>query len=621
MPLNFVGKISTRLVLVSLIGLLAVVLGFFIFSPTQALTVATFGAYWIILVAIALWGLMLWRIARDWWAGWKFTWQAGGCILLVLACGTLLQLHEPRGFKILMDEIMLLGSSMSLHLDKSPLVPIRGNDLQGAFQLLSGILDKRPLFFPVLLSMVHDVAGYRPANAWYLNGVLTYVFLGLSFLIGQRIAGRRGGVVAVLLLTSLPLLSQQATGGGFELLNLVMQAATLLLGIRYVERNDDVSLSAFCLATVLLAQTRYESVLFILPVAALVAWMWWRHREVRLPWPVMICPLLLVPYPLQHRVFDVRAESWELSSRPGYESVFSPAYIPENLGHALAFFFDFTRNAPNSPLLAVGGLLALPFFLLALVRKARDLRGAAPTDVVLVFFSAGFVALTGLLMCYFWGKFDDPVIRRLSLPQHLFMAIAVVALLAHVRAAPRVWTGMIVGIVAFLFAWSIPVMARHTYTLQHTSGREVAWRQEFIRRHLATDFMVIDNSSIIWLTHEVASTPMPYARARRDAISFLMRNRSFSAIYVFQRFDVDERTNQLMLKKEEDLGPEFTLETVEERRLGVLSLSRISKVVAVKAGPADPADARETEDFSKLTPAEREKIRAKYFETWLRNLP
>ena len=73
---------------------------------------------------------------------------------------------ETFGFKIVMDEIMLLGTSMSMHLDRTVLTPVRGNDIQGTFVILDGLMDKRPLFFPFLASLLHDLTGYRPANAF-----------------------------------------------------------------------------------------------------------------------------------------------------------------------------------------------------------------------------------------------------------------------------------------------------------------------------------------------------------------------------------------------------------------------------------------------------------------------
>ena len=55
---------------------------------------------------------------------------------------------------------------------------------------------------------------------------------------------------------------------------------------------------------------------------------------------VIFAPLLMVHYPLQHRIFDVRASAWEMGSKPGYTTPFSVSYIPENLEHALKFLFD-----------------------------------------------------------------------------------------------------------------------------------------------------------------------------------------------------------------------------------------------------------------------------------------
>ena len=246
-----------RLSLLGLNAALALVLGFFALSPDLSLRAVIYGGYWAMLGLTLTFGWSLWRIAvadLPSWTHWREMprWPAG----LIGACGLLLLVHESYGFKILMDEIMLLGTSMSMHFDKTALVPMRGHDLQGAFQLLAGQLDKRPLFHPFLVSTLHDLTGYRPENAFVLNTGLTFILLALAYHAGRRIAGRGAGAVAVLLLTSLPLLAQNATGGSFELLNLVMILATLLLGMRWVERRDPDSLSALCLSAVLLAQTR-----------------------------------------------------------------------------------------------------------------------------------------------------------------------------------------------------------------------------------------------------------------------------------------------------------------------------------------------------------------------------
>lgn len=610
-----------RLVLFLLIAALAVILGFAAFTPEQSLQAVIYGGYWAMLLLTLLFGWSLLKLVRDSradLAGWKDKprWPA----TLVAGCGLLLLLHETYGFKILMDEVMLLGTSMSMHFDKTALVPMRGHDIQGAFQLLAGQLDKRPLFQPFLVSLLHDLTGYRPENIFALNTGLTFVLLTLAYVTGCRISGRNAGAVAVLLLTSLPLLAQNATGGGFELLNLVMILGTLLLGMRYIARRDGNSLEAFGLSGILLANTRYESVVFLLPVGLTVLWVWWNDRRPTLTWLVILMPLLLLPYALHNKVFSVRASSWEMASQPGYDKPFSLSYIPDNIAHDLNFFFNTAGEHSNSLVLSVLGFLALPFFALWALKTLRVLREAPPARAALAVFSLGFAAHTLLLLCYFWGRFDDPVIRRLSLPLNLTLVIATITVAAELNGRGLIWRFLAVVIGAGFFAHSLPAMARHGYSSEYYVGREMDWRREFMAAHPERDYLFIDNNSIIWITHLVSATPVRQAFDQKGNIIFNFRNRIFSAIYVFQRLSIDPANGRQSVPAEDDLGPDYQLETVVERRFTPLTVSRISRVVSIREGSTTPP-ARQPVSLDKLTPAEREKIRLEYLDKFIKRLP
>jgi hypothetical protein len=614
---------NRRLQLLGLSGLLAVVLGFLVIPSDLALAVVIRGGYWAMLLLTLLYGWALWRLLQDdggWrgcWAGWRDAprWP----VALVAVCGVVLLTHEAYGFKILMDEIMLLGTSMSMHFEKAALVPMRGNDIQGAFQLLAGQLDKRPLFHPFLLSVLHDLTGYRPENAFVLNTGLTFGLLALAYRVGVRLAHRAAGALAVLLLTSLPLLAQNATGGGFELLNLVMVLGTLLLGLRVAEKRDGNSITAFLLSGILLANTRYESILFLLPVGAVILWVWWQRRDWEPDWIFVFSPLYLLPYALHHQVFNTRASSWELAGQPGYEQVFSPAYVADNLSHALNFLLNTNGEQSNSLALSVLGLLALPFFLLWAGKVLLRPGAQPPARVALAWFGVGFAVHTALMMCYFWGKFDDPVIRRLSLPLHLWLVLAVLTVgseFARGRLWP--WRLLLGATLAGLFAHSLPSMSRHGYTLEYYVGRETDWRREFIASHPERDYLFIDNSSITWITHLVSATPMPQALQHKENIVYHFRNHTFTSIYVFQRLQVDPATGRSTVQADEDLGPDYELETVLERRFTPLTVSRISRVVSIREGPTTPPRRRPIE---KLSPAQLEEARKDYFSKYVQRLP
>jgi hypothetical protein len=379
------------------------------------------------------------------------------------------------------------------------------------------------------------------------------------------------GWIGVALCAGLPLLGHNATGGGFELLNITMILATLLLGARFVEKRDEPSMTAFCFSALLLAQVRYESVIYLIPVALLIFWIWWQEGRAILPWPVLFAPLLMIHYPLQNRIFNLKSSSWELASKPGYETPFSAGYIPENLSHALNFFFGKPQDQPNSFLFSVLGCIAVPFFFLLAMKTVRTLNRETPVVVATVFFALGFLAQFALFMCYFWGKFDDPVIRRLSLPTHLGMLLALFAVLPQF---PHVLVSrFLLGAASLsILATGVPSMAAHAYSQEYLPAREIAWCRQFMADQPRKDYLVIDGNAIFWITHQVSSTPPFQAVARREAIAFHMRNRTFSAIYVYQRVNLDPDTGKMTLRDGDDLGPAFRLETVREERLQALTL-------------------------------------------------
>ena len=595
----------------------AIVLGFIAIPDAPAIIFVSKAGFWLVLAAFVIFAEALWRMGREEWPTLKASGIDWTSVVVVGLGGVVLLVHETFGFKIIMDEIMLLGTSMSMHLDKTVLVPIRGNDIQGTFVILDGMMDKRPLFFPFLVSLLHDLTGYRPANAFVLNGVLTFVFLALVCLLGRRLAGRAAGWLGVALFAGLPLLAHNATGGGFELLNLVMILATLLLGARFLDKRDGPALTAFCFSALLLAQVRYESVIFLLPVAALVLWVWWREGRAILSWPVILAPLLMVHYPLQHRIFDLRASAWELKS--GFDRPFSLSYVPDDLFHAAKFFFAKPTDQPNSLVLSVLGCLAIPFFVLLVAKRLRAFAAEPPINAATTVFALGFAVQFTLMMCYFY-QFDEVVTRRLSLPSYLGMVIAVLAVLPQF-ASPAVVRSLLGVATLGLIASGVPSMAAHAYSQEYLPGKETAWRRQFIAEQPRRDYLVIDNDSILWIAHEISSTPMLQAKKNRAALVFHMRNRTFADIFVFQRFNIDPDTGRMTLRDGDDLGPDFVLEPVREERLQTLTLARLSRLKEIREGNVALTKPDPVDHVVPKNREEIEKLRRAYLENFVKMLP
>ncbi|HEX2860699.1 MAG TPA: glycosyltransferase family 39 protein, partial [Lacunisphaera sp.] len=357
------GRMQLPLVRVALFALTAAAalyFGFLHFPVPAALNLVRNGGYYVILLTFVLWLGTLWRLRASPGAGAPVQRKPGDRLLAAGVIGffTVLALcHETFRSKILFDEYVLQSTAYNLHFFRDNSAMVRGYDIQGVFLSTDSYVDKRPVFFAFLLSLVHDVTGYRPGNVFVLNAGLFMAVLALVWRLGERLNGRRGALLATGLLGSLPLLAQNATGAGMELLNLGMLLLVIWQAAQWLERPDEAHLSAFVLSVILLVQSRYESALYALPVAGAILLGWWRVRRVVVSWAVIAAPLLFIPVALQQKIISNTPAMWEL--RENQTSRFSVDYLEGNLAGAWKFFSSYGITHANSLLLGPLGFLAL----------------------------------------------------------------------------------------------------------------------------------------------------------------------------------------------------------------------------------------------------------------------
>lgn len=574
---------SSRLVLLFLTSALAVVLGLWSFSPQQAVDVVSRTGYWVILAAAVSFAIVFARSLSDSLIevqAWR-TWVGPG--LIAVGAAVFLHLHEPHDFKIVADEVVLGLTAKQMHFSREASVTVRGYEYAGNFTSMVTFVDKRPLFFPFLTSVIHDLTGFRVRNVFWLNGALSGVLMWLLLLIGRRIGGWGAGVAAAGLIATVPLVAQNACGAGFELLNLVMILLTVWLGMRAGERPESNDrLSAFVLSGVLLAQVRYESVLFVVPVAAAVVYIWWRQKTIRLPWPLLAAPLLMVLSPLQLNVFKLSKATWQLNDVAGADAPFGLKYFYDNVGHALNFFLTTDGTQPNSILVAVLGVLAVGFFVLLLYRRHREIFTNEPVQAVLSIFILGLLAHTFLMLCYFWGRWDDPIIRRLSLPAHLLLVVAIVFVWPHLVSHCRRW--QVLGGIAFFYivSFTIPSNAMHRFTQQNFAARTVNWINDYISSLGDRSVLAIDHSGgLVWILNDKSSITSQAVLGRPEAFSLHFRNHSFDDFFLVQRLTPDVKTGGRIVDAGDDFGDALQLITIEEHAFAPLYLVRLSRIVGV----------------------------------------
>ena len=565
-------------------AMLAVYLGFLGISVAGAEAFVKWGGYYFLLTGFALFVHALWRLWHSRAVPSEEALTRRQSLAAAGVIGSLAFLAimaEPFRSKILNDEFVLQSTAFNMHYFRDAAMMVRGYDIQGVFLSTDNYLDKRPFFYPFLVSLLHDFTGYRLLNAYLLNALLMPLALGLAFVFGRQLTGWRGGLLAVVLLGSLPLLGQNATGSGMELLNFVMILATMALAAEYLRAPDEDSLAALVLAAVLLAQTRYESALYVLPAAALAFGGWLRARRVILPWQTLLVPLLLVPCALQNKVVSNSPLLWELTEKA--TTRFSTSYFAGNAFGAYQFLSNRSTELANSLLLSTVGAVGLVWALWRLARTLPGWRTAPPAALTLGAFGLAIAANTLLVFCYYWSNFVDRMASRFSLPLHLVLAFSAVLLLARLdRWWPATKTFVAAGLL-FTLGVTTSRYANHSYS--HVGIDEIEWERRFINALPPGERIIVTNKSTLpWLLEKKPSILIARARLVADRLAYQLHEPTFREILVLQMARPTTTEGDFAIFPEERLSANFHLELMAEKRFGS-RLARISRLVALDLPP------------------------------------
>lgn len=579
------GDSRVRLGLFGVVAVASVAIGFLAFDVGHARWYVEHYGYYTISLTFA-WALFAWwrvraELRRELEA--VTVRERGQAVAAIVACTAIALLTVPITYKVLYDEMVLQATAWNLHYFREVSTVLRAYWIDGVFFPLDSYLDKRPFFFAYLVSLLHDLTGYREANAFYLNMALAPVVLAQVYVLARRVAQHAGAMAAVVMLGTLSLMAQNATGAGMELLNLAMLLGTMQLAVWYLDGPDERRLSAMLLAVVLLAQTRYESSLYAVAAAAVALEGWRRARRVILPPTAILAPALLIPYAVHNTYLSGTPLLWEL--RENEKTRFGLQHFETNVHHALLYFYSTTRILTNSLWLSVAGPAALGFGIIALAKRWRRWREASPVSVVLVVFGTVILANLGLLMFYYWGQLDDPIVARLSLPTCVLMAVALAYAVQALDSPRRKLAWVAIGGAVLAYVWG-GLIANVQHTGLNTLDAELLWERRFVAQRAPGERLVLTNKSALpWVLCKIPAIAIEQARHRVDALRYQIENHTFREILVFQEYRPTSAAGDYELDPSDRLPDWFVLEPVTEKRFGT-RLDRVSRLVGIRRRPA-----------------------------------
>ena len=465
-------------------------------------------------------------------------------------------------YKILMDDYLLAATGKSLHEEGEVSVADFGRVVDGEFVVVQSFVDKRPWLYPFLVSVAHDVLGYDWKNPFRVNVVLGLLLLVSVFVIAHRLAGLGGAVLATLLWASLPLLQQNATGGGMEMLNLFMLHLVILLAFVYLRAPSVHSESLLCLAGVLLTYSRYESGIFLGAIVIVVVLGWLRAGRIFLSWGALLSAPLLLAVLLQTRIYAATESSWELSN--GSDAPFAFSHLLGNIPHAFAFFGSTSADIANSLLI---GLIALPSllgFVVVMLRSRGNGWWREPGNQVWVVFALFLVLNLLIVLSFHAAQFDKRYVARYSLPAHGLIVFSAVVCLARLPRPRLVWPMSIAVTIGFLALVTLPKNAAALYTKANFMISEQHWLEAFDRDHMKPASLVIDRFNVAWTLRERSALAPHVAWISADRIRGELEAGRYSEVFLVQRLSMGEDGLTVQVPATESLLEVFQSELVAE---------------------------------------------------------
>lgn len=514
-------------------AILALLTPFYFLKPEQSIVTIKHYGFWLTLVTVLLYIFELRNPIKhlrpsDLATSLSRHWPA---LLIILLASGYLHLNIDRGFKILYDEHTLNSTAMSFHKEGRAFVQVGSHRMDGEVITTAGFVDKRPLLFPFIISCLHQVTGYRATNAFWLNSGLTCLLLTLTYWIVQQICNRRYGILSVILFTSLPLLAQNTTGGGYELLNLCLIAALILSSIRYLKNDNSDGLNLVILTSVLLASTRYESLLYTLVPVMLWTLKTIQSQQIKLTWMACFSPLLLITPLLSYAIFKSDNRFIQTTS----DNFFSLQHLPSNLQAAGHYLFDLQGDFSNSILLSTLGCLSVCILIYFLIKRSHKIQIAPHHNYALVAVASIISINTSLALTCYWGAWTDPATSRFALPLQFVLAILPSLVLYYcfsIRKLP-IWSLAIGGLFIATFSSVTSTRINQEPRILISAGND--WSLNWLTQNIPEEKnLIISDGSIGIQLYNYPAIPIKVANKMPERVLNLLHIEFYDNIYVVE---------------------------------------------------------------------------------------
>lgn len=550
--------------------------------------------------------------------GAKKNWRSRSAQTLVATCiiaAYYLYTREGGGFKISFDEEVLTNVAQNLHSNHLPLM--RESTLQGiaSFEMI----DKRPLFFPYLLSLVYSIFGYNVSYVFYLNFFLTGVFLLLLSLVVRRVSTPAAGYFSIALACFMPLIGQNASGGGFDMLNICLVLFATWLAIDFWEKPNNRTLARLALATALASHVRYESSLIAIPVLALIVTHWFQAKRISIPKSLLLIPITYIPIVWQTRAISSNPERFQYKASGS--GSFSFDYVLSNLDLAYRFLLLPDENYAGSPFVAFIGIAGVLCLLGLLATSKTPILKNNRTRIALVTMALYPITHFGLILTFYFGQLTDPIVSRLGLPILILLFISGGLLLSALYSKKGAYraTTLILLLASGLYASKS--YAKHRYSSSGPIVSRSEWALGFANELPKGNYLFISTMPRVFEIHGYNNMSSSRAREALEAIKTHLELKTYDDVYVIQNCRVDKTETGEIVKSllpYNDFGPAVKLELIDEVSFIPYNRCQISKIASIDMSLFT---SYEPEKMQLSESAQVRRLQTEEVEKWRNSLP
>jgi hypothetical protein len=480
-----------------------------------------------------------------------------------------LSLLSPTNLRVLYDETNLLGVSQAMFEHRTFYIPTQALFHNQNTYIINYEWGVRPLVFPFFLYLIHLVNGYAVTNVYLLNAGAGLASLFFFYLLLQRFFSKTIAIFGMALLSAYPIFALRTTSGGYEIVNLGFAIFAFYQCHHAITSEKRHHTTRLIFTLVLLAQIRYESVLFLCALGPFMIWNCIQHRHSRPNNITLLVPILLLPIAWQRILYSgddafmVRENS----------SMFGVSHFLTNLEHAFDFFSGTQSAYGTIPIILYLAILGLFTGLTHFVRRWKRIPYA--TRVMLLSAGPTFTLLATVTLGYILGDMTRPIGLRWGIIFLPFLIVPIVYL-GHLVAAsnPRflIPLGLATAIV-ILFGWSGSFQNASVHGLRLNQINQ-AYMDFFRERDPQKRALIVSPFSRLFVPDQRSAVTFEYANQNWQEIMGHLQNGLVEKIFICQIADAQNQA----LRDDTRLTHGASLETLGELQIGseLFGISKIS---------------------------------------------